>query len=361
MHDPRQMAATFGMRVIGLDVGGANLKAADGSGFAHSLPFALWKQPQGLPAALRALLAACPHADAVALTMTGELADCYETKAEGVCAIVSAACEAAEGRPVWVYLVAGRFAPPHEAIASPLLAAASNWHALAVYAGRLAAAGPALLVDIGSTTADIVPIRDGRPEPRGLTDTERLACGELVYTGVVRSPVCGLVGSLPWRGLRVPVAQEWFATTLDVYLLLGDLAEEPASGAGLSRHTADGRPATVERARARLARCICADCSMFTADDARACAQAVSDAQLALLARQARLVLARLLEPPAAIVLSGQGEFLARRLLERLRLDARVLSLADALGPSVSQAAAAHAVAVLAAQGEFCTSLRGPF
>lgn len=338
------------MRVIGLDVGGANLKVADGLGFAHTLPFALWKQPQGLPAALRELLAACPHADAIALTMTGELADCYETKAQGVSAIVSAACEAAEGRPVWVYLVAGRFAPPHEAMAAPLLAAASNWHALAAYAGRFLAAGSALLVDIGSTTADIVPIYEGRPEPRGLTDTERLACGELVYTGVLRTPVCGLVGSLPWRGQRVPVAEEWFATTLDAYLLLGDLCEEPAAGVGLSQHTADGRPATIDCACARLARCICADRSMFTADDALACAVAVSEAQLALLARQARLVLSRLLEPPTTIVLSGQGEFLGRRLLERLRLDGRVQSLAHEFGPGVSQAAAAHAVAILAAR-----------
>lgn len=335
------------MRVLALDIGGANLKAADGRGFAISRPFALWKHPEGLGAALSELVAACPAADAIALTMTGELADCYKSKAEGVSAIVEAMCQAAAERPVDVYLVDGRFVSPQEALAAPLLAAASNWHALAFYAGRLVPSGAGLLLDIGSTTTDLVPLCDGHPEPQGLTDPERLACGELVYTGVVRSPVCGLVGSLPWRGQRVPVAQEWFATTLDAYLLLGDLAEESSAGVGLSQHTADGRPATIECARARLARCICADSSMFTAEDARACAAAISAAQLALLARQARVVLSRIRGPVTGIVLCGQGEFLARKLLERLGISAPTVSLSARLGPAVSQAAAAHAVAVL--------------
>lgn len=336
------------MRILGLDIGGANLKAADGLGFAVTRPFALWKDPQGLTAAIGQLLAACGPADAIALTMTGELADCYSTKAEGVAAIVAAVCAAAEGRPVWVYLVDGRFVATQEAVAEPLLAAASNWRALAAFAGSLVPQGAALLLDIGSTTTDLIPLEGGQPRPAGLTDPERLACGELVYTGVVRTPVCGLVGSLPWRGRRVPVAQEWFATTLDAYVLLGDVAEEPAVGVGLSCHTADGRPATIACAQARLARTICADSSMFTLEEAHAGARAVSAAQLALLARQARLVLSRLAEPPGVVIVSGQGEFLARRLIERLRLGVQIVSLADTLGTNVSEAAAAHAAAVLA-------------
>jgi probable H4MPT-linked C1 transfer pathway protein len=296
------------------------------------------------------LLATCPPADVVAVTMTGELADCYQTKAEGVSAILRSVCEAADGRPVWVYLVDGRFLPAAEAKEVPLLAAASNWHALAAFAGRFVPAGSALVVDIGSTTTDLVPLYDGEPVPRGLTDPERLASGELVYTGVVRSPVFGLVGTLPWRGRRVPVAQEWFATTLDAYLLLGELEEEPVAETGLSRHTADGRPATAACAVARLARCLCADTSLFTVNDALACAAAISAAQLALLVRQARRVLALMRDAPRFLVVSGQGEFLARRLIQRLGLEATMVSLSERLGAGISCAAAAYAAAVLARQ-----------
>ncbi len=51
--------------------------------------------------------------------------------------------------------------------------------------------------------------------------------------------------------------------------------------------------------------------------------------------------------PPVTIVMSGQGEFLARRLLDRMRLKADVISLAEKLGPDVSRCATAHALAVM--------------
>src|SRR5947209_17441931 len=89
--------------VLGLDVGGANLKAASADGFARSRPFALWKDPAGLTGALRDLLRDGPPHDALAVTMTGELCDCYETKRQGVLAILDAVAAVA-GRisvPVW--------------------------------------------------------------------------------------------------------------------------------------------------------------------------------------------------------------------------------------------------------------------
>lgn len=38
----------FSMNWLALDIGGANLKVADGHGFAESYSFALWKDPNGL-------------------------------------------------------------------------------------------------------------------------------------------------------------------------------------------------------------------------------------------------------------------------------------------------------------------------
>lgn len=330
-------------RLLALDIGGANLKAADGQGFAASQFFPLWQKPDELAAALRGLIAESPAADRLAVTMTGELADCFATKAEGVAAILSAVVAAAEGRDVAVYLADGSFVSPREALERPLLAAASNWHALASFAGRYVPEGCSLLVDIGSTTCDVVSLVDGRPAAAGNTDPERLAAGELIYTGVVRSPVCAVASALPWRGKQVPTAHELFATTWDAYLTLGDLPEEPRS-----RHTADGRPATKAAARDRLARSICADRTMFDEADAQAAATAIARAQLAKIAIAAQGVLRRLPSQPGAVVISGQGEFLARQLLERMKSSAEVISLNERLGAALSQAAPAHALAVLA-------------
>ena len=95
------------------------------------------------------------------------------------------------------------------------------------------------MIDIGSTTTDIIPIVEGSPRTLGLTDVARLQSGELVYTGVRRTPLCAFPASPVWKGQQTPLAAELFATTLDVYLLLGDIPE-----VGEDCHTANGQPAT---------------------------------------------------------------------------------------------------------------------
>src|SRR5262245_44794516 len=131
-----------------LDIGGANLKAACPDGTARLKPFALWKDPGGLTAALRTLLGELPPVDQLAVTMTGELCDCFETKRQGVPAILDSVEAVAEGWPVLVWRTDGELVSPAEARATPLQTAAANWLALATYVGRLAPTGPALLIDI---------------------------------------------------------------------------------------------------------------------------------------------------------------------------------------------------------------------
>ncbi len=140
-----------------------------------------------------------------------------------------------------------------------------------------------------------------------------------------------------------PVAQELFATMWDAYLVLEDLPEEPENTS-----TADGRPATAAAARDRLARMICADREAFTADDALAAAQHIAAAQLDLVTRAARQVIARSTAPLAMLILSGAGEFLGRRLAAQVASTASVISLADRIGHGPSRCAPAHALAVLA-------------
>lgn len=328
---------------LALDIGGANLKAANGQGFAVSRYFPLWREPQGLSAALAALVSACPPAERLAVNMTGELADCYVTKAEGVDAILRAAASVAAGRDVQVYLTDGSWASVETARQQPLRAAASNWHALARFAGRFVAAGSGLMIDVGSTTCDIIPLQRGLPAAVGDTDTERMLQGELVYTGVQRSPLCAAVSAVPYRGRQCPAAHELFATTWDAYLTLGNLPEEPDN-----THTADGRPATKAAARDRLARAICADRTMFSDDDALAAATAVARGQAAKIAIAAQGVVRRMPSPPERIIIAGQGEFLARQVLSKAAWAAPIVSLSDELGPTLSQCATAHALAVLA-------------
>ena len=131
------------MNWLALDIGGANLKAADGLGFAVSQAFPLWRSPKQLVEALRTLIAGAPRADHLAATMTGELADCFSTKTEGVQFIINALSTAADGRHTRIYLNNGLLVSPQIALKQPLAAAATNWHALARFAGRYAPKGSA--------------------------------------------------------------------------------------------------------------------------------------------------------------------------------------------------------------------------
>ena len=317
-------------RAIGLDIGGANIKASDGQAWAASVPFPLWRDPGGLAAAVAEMIGGREF-DFLAVSMTGELCDCFASKAEGVCHIVDAVLTAADGRPVVFWQTAGEFVPPDVATEFWVLTAAANWHALATWVGRMNPGGRVALIDVGSTTTDLIPIDGGIPTAAG-TDPMRLAEGTLVYTGVRRTPLCAVAREVCGYG----VAAEWFATADDVWLLRGEVAESGSTG------TADGRPRTRDAAARRVARMVCADAGEVDAD-------AIAEAFAAEQVRQVRDACGRVFaEPPDQIVFSGEGEFLARAATESLWPGAPRTSLSGALGLELSVAACATAAARLA-------------
>lgn len=331
------------MRWLAFDIGGANIKLADGQSFAQSRYFPLWQRPGKLEQELRMLIVQAPACDHVVASITGELADCFATKEEGVRYIIEAFERATDQRHARIYRLDGKIVTPQVALADPLRSAASNWHALARYAGRFALSGSALLIDIGSTTTDIVPLENGQPQPMAFGDTDRMMSGELVYTGVERSPVCAVATAVGYRGRRCPLAHEMFANMRDVYLMLGDLPEEPTNNV-----TADGRPATREHAVSRLARMICGDRTQFNENDALEAAREIAKEQLAMICNALELVLSQRGARPQTVIVSGQGEFLARQAIAELQFGGVIVSLADKLGPRASRCAPAHALAVLA-------------
>ena len=119
-------------------------------------------KPAQLADALRALVALVPRVDHIAATMTGELADCFSTKAEGVKFILNALAVAADGTHTRVYLTNGRLVSLQTAHASsrcwPLRA---NWHALANFAGRYATAGCRPADRRRLDHLDFIPLVDG--------------------------------------------------------------------------------------------------------------------------------------------------------------------------------------------------------
>jgi hypothetical protein len=316
------------MNIIGLDIGGANLKAAR-AGEARSRPFALWKNPERLANELRDLIGDWLPADRLAVTMTGELCDCFADRSEGVRHIVRSVAEIAGDIPTFIWRTDGRFATPAETMKDPLTAASANWLALATFAATYVPVGPGILLDVGSTTTDIVPLKDGIPVPRGRTDYERLQCGELLYTGARRTPVCALLE--PGEGMA-----EFFATTLDVYLVLGEGPEDESDC-----DTADGRPATKECAQARLARMQGGDADSISVEEIRRFA-------LRIALRQQRLIadaVDRLAPSESKMTIAGSGSNVGEAAIAHR--PGLVIDLNDQFGLTASAEACAAAVAML--------------
>jgi probable H4MPT-linked C1 transfer pathway protein len=328
---PATAAAT-----LAVDIGGANTKAAwlDGDSLRTvSRPFEVWRDREALAAVLREVAAevAGGPTGAVAITMTAELSDAFRTKREGVSFVLDAAAEAL-GEPS-VLTTAGELVSVEAARDRPWDVAAANWVATAL---SVAEAHPnALLIDVGSTTADIIAIADGRVAATGHNDLERLLAGELVYTGVLRTNLAAIAPRVPVRGGWCPVASESFAISADVHLVLGHLTPD-----AYDCPTPDGRPATVAFGRERIARLVCSDVEQLDEEEIDAIAAFLYGEQLRQLDDAACRVQSAL-PPDAPVVAVGSGAFLAGEVAARL---GRTVADAPAPGPAAALAAllAAH-------------------
>ncbi|MGZ8246281.1 MAG: hydantoinase/oxoprolinase family protein, partial [Methylomagnum sp.] len=167
----------------------------------------------------------------------------------------------------------------------------------------------------GSTTTDLLVIRQHRVEHRGYTDYERMRYDELLYTGVVRTPAMALAERASFEGDWVNLMAEHFATTADVYRLTGELPE-PAD----QMPAADQGEKTVEGSRRRLARLFGRDAESASPEQWRLAAEFFRERQLAKIHAGLQLQLSRgLLSATAPLVGAGVGRFLVRELAGRLK------------------------------------------
>lgn len=338
--------------VVGWDIGGVNVKAAwlaceRGEAQAAktaSRPYEIWRDKDRLPEVLQTVMAqVSPEPPRVmAVTMTAELSDAFATKREGVLFVLDSVLAAFPGCAGYALSLSGEFVPLAEARLRPLDFAAANWLATTLFIARQHP--DCLLVDVGSTTTDIIPILGGRAANRGRTDLERLMAGELVYTGALRTHLAAIVHSVPVGGRFCPVSSEYFAISGDVHLILGRLRPED-----YTCPTPDGRPPTLASARGRLARLVCADVEMLSPAEIDAMANYIYQEQVRQISQALLQVLSHLADRrdlPA--VTMGSGAFLAMEAARRLGLAA--LDLGARWGRETSAVAPCLAAAHLLAE-----------
>jgi (4-(4-[2-(gamma-L-glutamylamino)ethyl]phenoxymethyl)furan-2-yl)methanamine synthase len=335
---------------IGWDIGGAHLKAVrveDGlcrRAILASCP--LWLGLDKLETAFAEARSVVGTAARHWVTMTGELSDVFASRADGVEAIAKVVSQCLSNANIMIYAGRAGFVSVDAATRYVSDIASTNWYASAEWTARSVA--DALFIDMGSTTTDVIAIVDGHVAARGYSDSERLASGELVYTGMARTSLMAVATRVPFRGKSMPLMNEHFATMADVFRILGELP------AGVDQHpAADGREKTAFASRARLARMIGHDAQDAPEPAWTEIARAFKEAQLRRIHDAAMLVLSRHdLPAEAPVVGAGIGTPVIRSVA--LRLGRRYLPFGRFLpSPSAkvrraaSDAAPAASVALL--------------
>ena len=317
--------------VLGYDIGGANTKAAFISTQNGKLQaarvaveyFPVWKEPEKLTIVLLTLKErlGANRLDGLGVTMTAELSDAYTTKREGVHHILACVRQAFSNVPIYVLNTEAKLDPLDAAEQEPLGVAAANWAATGwLVAQRVK---DCVVVDVGSTSASIIPIVDGQVAAKGKTDLDKLMCGELVYTGSLRTNVAAIVHSVPLKDGVAVVASELFALSGDVHLALGNITERD-----YTCETADGRGKTLPEALARLARIVCADTEMLTQQEIVNIAKYIYEKQVMQVAEGLTKVYSytkALTSSKVPVVVTSLGkDFIARKAAEKIGVDAIV-------------------------------------
>ena len=333
--------------LIGWDIGGAHLKGARAENGritrAVSIACPLWQGLDQLDRAFAAARAALGEAPVHAVTMTGELCDAFESRDAGVLGLAGRAAQEFPGADIRFYAGRAGFVLLHKASTHTHEIASANWHATAALAALHQP--QAILVDMGSTTTDFIPILAGKVAARGHSDATRAENGELLYTGLVRSFVMALADRAPFDGKWTVLMSEYFASSADVHRILGQLPV----GADVMA-TADGREKTIAASTARLARMI----GRHAADAPQAAwnnlAAWFAETQIAKMSDAAHLVLSRHdLPATAPVICAGIGRAVVRRLAERLGRAAMDFDTLVEVAPEARSAASDCAPAVAVA------------
>ena len=344
----------------GWDIGGAHLKVArlDRAGALCALeqfPTPLWQGMDTLDEPVARTLEALPTGHCVhALTMTGELADSFPARRDGVLRLVDYLSERLGPQPpLYVYAGNKGLVRPADVPACHADVASANWHATAAYAAQCLGSG--VLIDLGTTTTDIIPFHDNQVCAHGYTDQERLRTGELVYSGLTRTPVMAAVGRVPYNNVWQGIAAEYFSNMADVYRITGDLDERfdllPA---------ADGGDKTRYHSIKRLARMLGAD---YVEGDTDApwleLAHYMAEQQYETIKRAFSGVMDRVGQPVSdRVVAAGAGRFIIRKLARRRQCE--VIDFEELLPLSGGELRAVNncstAVALAALTRVFCNA-----
>ena len=169
---------------------------------------------------------------------------------------------------------------------------------------------------MGSTTTDIIPFYDHKIHAHGNNDQTRLRFDELVYTGVIRTPIMALTSKAIFNDQLQNIVAENFATTADIYRILGYLKDSNDL-----METADGEDKSVSSSIRRLARMIGTDSNTDNKkNNWHELAKYFHEVQIGILTNAIKRVLSTLPNNNNVLIGAGVGRFLVEIIARRMNI-----------------------------------------
>ncbi|MFX1363563.1 MAG: hydantoinase/oxoprolinase family protein [Promethearchaeota archaeon] len=324
--------------ILGLDIGGANTKAAflkiknkeiiESYSYIEYFPF--WEKtiieiPKLFKRVTENLViknnVKLESINYIAVAITAELSDAFQTKREGILTILNALDQIFDRNKLKFITNKSTFVNFDIAKAEYSLISAANWASTALFLGQFIP--KCILIDAGSTTIDIIPIINSLPIPKGRDDISRLENHELIYTGGLRATIPSITHHVPYKDKNIRISFEKFALISDIHRILKNISEEE-----YINDTADNRSKSLENCYARLSRVICMDLETISKEDLKRIAKYIYKKQLDIIIREIGLFMQNLKNRfiefeinPKYVITGLSADFLIRKSLKKLGFD----------------------------------------
>lgn len=292
--------------LLGLDIGGVNTKAAliefqnkeIHNIYTVSRYYPFWEKTiKELPVMLNNLTSHLlekgklnlDEIQKIAITITAELSDAFQSKKDGIHTVLKALMKIFDSEKLLVISNQNKFLSIQDGLNEYLSVAGANWVATALFIGSYRP--NSILIDAGSTTIDLIPIIDEKPQTIGKDDISRIMNHELIYTGALRSTIPSITHIVPYKGINCRISFEKFALIADVHHILGHISEEE-----YTCDTADNRSKSLNDCYARLSRIICGDLELISKDELNSIAEFIYQSQLKIIMNEIQIFMKQVYE-----------------------------------------------------------------
>ena len=234
---------------LGVDIGGANLKIVGLDknkqiNLVSQEKCEIWKGLSDFDKKIIKVNKLISNKTVIGITMTAEMCDYFKKRKKGVKKIIKHIRKGLNKNVYfWENLNNKSFSmdPSYKNVAS------MNWLATGKFISKKIS--NSIVIDLGSTTTDLVFIRKNQIINKGFTDLKRLILSELIYTGFTRTPLFGITDKLKFNKKNYSLLPENFANISDVYRVL----KKTSSKIDLF-DTMDGRSKSFSNSLRRVAR-----------------------------------------------------------------------------------------------------------